>query len=201
MHQLPVTSRLLLLGLLAGACAGPSATGPADEQSSQTMPELAVEPGTAGTDRYVPILHRVFGQAVHRVARAQGEEQAKRLTAEARRRQQEVREALDAGDRELAQTRAAELDRFLASVSIRLFGPRVAGHVLAHARRAFHGFATRLEEAKLAGRDVTRLEQGFRAAGRHLEAARAAAGNENPIGALLHAARGADLLAHLHAAL
>ena len=81
---------LPVAALLLAACAdGPVA--PAEDADpnedaplSAVLPDLTPEPGTAGTDRYVPVLERVLKRAVWVIQEKQGDEAAGRVVAEAR---------------------------------------------------------------------------------------------------------------------
>jgi len=172
-----------------------------DAALSAVLPDLAPEPGTAGTDRYVPTLERVLTRALRVVREKQGDEAAARVLAEARSLARAVREAREAGDTAAVKDGVQRLEAFEARVGLRVFGVSLLRWVHQDAAGRLEALGARLKEASDAGRDVSRIADGAKLVRRYLAAAREAAGNERPVVALIHAAHALDLVIRLGAAL
>ncbi len=194
-------STLAAAALLLAACGTPATSPEVTDDAPLTtiMPDLAVEAGTAGTERYVPVLHRLLGHAVHHVARAHGKEAAEKILTEVKQVQGEIKAALERGDEEAARRGMMRLDHLAAMVTVRVFGPPVVGHVLQHGSQAFRALLQKIQAAEAAGHDVEGARKAAAVVAQHLGAARAAAEKGEPVAALVHGARALDLLARLHA--
>ena len=200
---------LLAIALLATAlssCADGSPLDPTDalafpddQPLATVLPDLAPEPGSAATDRYVPTLHRVLRRAVHVIREKRGVDAAAAVTAEVQRLQAEVRAAKEAGDKGALKEAVGKLDGFAARVGVKVFGPRLAGHVAADAAAQLRDLMPRLKAAAEAGQDVGRLVEGARGAQKALTAAKEARDNEKWVPALVLAARALDTVAKISA--
>jgi len=196
------------VALTLSACsdAGPAAPGAdfdleAGASLAAALPDLAPELGTAGTERYVPVLERIFVRSLRVVREKAGDEAAGGLATQARALRQAVRAAREAGDGEAVEEAVRKLEGFEARVGLRVFGFGLARHVHGEAAARLQALRGDLEAAKGAGRDVTRLVTGARLAARELAAAREAGGNDRPVVALVHAAHALDLVTRIAAAL
>lgn len=178
----------------------PGAT-PEDSPLTSVMPDLAADAGTAGTDRYVPVLERVLLRAVRTVREARGDDAADRIVAEYRRHRRELRAARESGDEALVREKTRRLEGFAGRIGLRVFGPSLVRHMYRHASGQLDSIVEKIRAAAEAGQDVTRISNGARHANRYLTAARTAAGNKNPLGALINSANAIDLLVRLHAAI
>jgi hypothetical protein len=206
MRRLASLSWLPATALLLSACAGPDALVPeADfdleggEILAAVLPDLAPEPGTAGTERYIPALDRILTRSLRAVRERAGEEAAGKLAAEARRLHQAVHAARQAGDEAAAAKALGEFEGFEARVGLRVFGPGLVRHVHADAAGRLEALLVRIEVAADAGRDMTRPEAGARLVRRDLATAREAAANGRPVAALVHAAHALDLVIRIAA--
>ena len=199
---------LSAVALLAAACAdsGPAAPTRSADLSEDTplsavLPDLAPEPGTAGTDRYVPALERILRRAVRVVGEKQGNEVAGKVVAEARALADSVRLAKQAGDTSAVKESMQRLEAFEARIGLRVFGVGLLWHVYRDAAGRLETLPARLNEASEAGRNVDRLAQGARLVRRLLAAAREEAANGRPVAALVHAGDALDLVIWVDAAL
>lgn len=197
-----------LLALAVSACADGGPAAPAEgfdldgnEPLAAALPDLTPEAGSAGTDRYVPTLPRIFRRALRVVRERAGAEAAERLATEARAHREAVRVAREAGDTAAYHEAVRKLEGLQARVGVRVFGTDVVRHVHAEAGRRLRAVADQLQAAKDAGRDVSRLEAGAQRARRSLAAARDAAGQGRMGVALVHAAHALDLVIRIAAAL
>lgn len=172
---------------------------PDDQPLATVLPDLAPEPGTSATDRYVPTLHRVMRRAVAVIKEKRGDDAAATVIEEARRLQAEVQAAKEAGDRAAFNSAAGKLDAFAARVGLRVFGPRLAAHVASDAAGQLRELIPRLEAAAAAGQDVGRLVTGARGAQKTLATARDAWDNERWVPALVLAARALDVVTKISA--
>ena len=201
-------SWLPVLALALSACsdAGPAAPEAdfdldAGAPLAAMLPELAPEPGTAGTDRYVPVLERIFTRSVRVVREKAGDEVAKKLVAEARTLHGAVRTAREAGDDVALAEAVRKLEGFEARIGLRVFGVDLVRHVHGDAAAKLRTVGEQIKAAEAAGRDVARLKAGARLAAQELAAAREAMGNERPVVALVHAAHALDLVTRIGALL
>lgn len=206
MRRLASLSSIILAAVTLGtACSESPVTGPEaardDGPLTGVMPDLTADAGTAGTDRYVPVLERVLQRAVRTVREARGDDAADRIVNEYRRLRQELRAARESGDAALVREKTRQLEGFAGRIGLRVFGPSLIRHTYRHASSQLDSLIEKIKAASEAGQDVTRIANGARLANRHLRAARTAAGNDNPLGALINAAHAVDLLARLHAAI
>jgi len=199
---------LPLLALLLSACSDGSLTAPAedttpagDQPMATVLPDLTPEPGSEGTDRYVPTLERILVRAVRVIREKAGDEAAGKVVAEARTLHQAVRAARDAGDQTALGQAIRRLEGFEARVGLRVFGAGVVRHVHADAAKRLDAVAAKIKAAADAGKDVTRAQQAAQTVRRHLAAAREAAGKEQMVVALVHAAHALDLVTRIGAAL
>jgi len=172
-----------------------------EEPLTATLPDLAPEPGTAGTERYVPVLERILHRAVGFIELRQGADAAARVSGEAQRLREAVREARETGDEAGVQAALRALEGFQARVGLRVFGVGLVRHVHGDATTRLQALRVQLREAADAGRDVSRLVAGAREVNRLLEAARSAAGKGQPLAALVLAAHALDLVTRIGAAL
>lgn len=166
---------------------------PEDQPLAAVMPDLAAEPGTAGTERYVPTLQRILRHAVGVIKEKRGEEAAAKVVAEAQRLQAEARAAKEAGDEAAFKEAVRKMEGFAARVGLRVFGPRLARHVAGDAAGKLQDLMPRLRAAAEAGQDVSRLVKGAQAAQKSLAAAREAWAADKPVVGLVLAARALDL--------
>ena len=191
--------------VVSGACSDTTTTGPApsvDETSLDLVPlDLVAAAGTAGTERYVPLLERVLRRAVAVVRESRGDDAATRIVTEYRRLRQEVAAARETGDQELIREKVNQLESFSGRVALRIFDTPVARRVLRYATAELESLRSGLRSAGAAGQDVSRLTDEARRASRYIGAAQTAAADGRPLTVLLHAAHAADLLARLQAAL
>lgn len=201
-------SWLPFIALLLTACSDGSPTTPADEAGLPgdepmvaVLPDLAPEPGTEGTERYVPALERVLARSVRVIREKVGDEAAGKVVAEARALHEAVRAARQAADQEALEEALGRLEGFEARVGLRVFGPELVRAVHADAARRLEAVAARIKAAAAAGRDVARAEQAAARVRRGLAAARDAATNGRPVVALVHAAHALDLVTALGAAI
>jgi len=197
---------LAALALVACSDGGPTALADegafeGDEPLTEVQPDLTPEAGTAGTERYVPVLERIFRRAAGVIRERQGEEAAQRVVAEAQRLREAVRAAREARDEGALQLAVKKLEGFEARVGLRVFGVGLVRHVHGDAAGELQRLRVRLKEAADAGQDVSRLVAGAREAKRLLDAARSAAGKNQPVAALIHAAHALDLVTRVEAAL
>lgn len=197
----------LPFALLLSACSDAGPAAPADgldldagQPLATVPPDLAPEPGTVGTDRYIPALERVFFRSVRVVREKAGEEAAGKLVAEARTLHQAVRAAREARDQEALQEALRKLEGFEARVGLRVFGPTLVRHVHADAAKRLEALSARIKAVADAGQDVSRAEEGARTVRRLLAAAREAAGNDRLVPALVHAAHALDMVTRIGAA-
>ena len=174
---------------------------PGDQPLAAVMPDLAPEPGSAGTERYVPTLLRVLRHAVAVIRERQGDEAAARVVAEAQRLHAEVRAAKEAGDEAAFKEAYQKMEGFSARVGLRVFGPRLARHVAGDAAGKLQDLMPRLRAAAEAGHDVSRFVKGAQAAQKSLAAAREAWENDRPVVGLVLAARALDLVTKIGAVL
>ncbi|NJD20115.1 MAG: hypothetical protein FIA95_12640, partial [Gemmatimonadetes bacterium] len=129
-------SWLPLLALISSACsdAGPAAPA-ADfdlegtEPLAAVLPDLAPEPETAGTERYVPTLERIFTRSARVVREKAGGEVAGKLVAGARTLRAAVRAAREAIDSAVVAEAVRKLEGFEARVGLRVFGAGLVRHV------------------------------------------------------------------------
>ncbi len=170
-----------------------------DAPLTGVLPDLAPEPGTAGTERYVPTLERILNRAVPVIKERQGEEAAQRVVAEARRLHAQVRAAREAGEEAAIQEAVRKLEGFSARVGLRVFGPQLVRRVHGDAAGKFEALRVRLKAAGEAGQDVSRQVAGAQQARRLLAASREAAERGEPVPALVHAAHALDLVIRIHA--
>ncbi len=199
---------LPVAALVLSACAENGALAPEDDFDlaggdplAAVLPDLAPEPGTVGTERYVPALERIFVRSVRVVREKAGDDAAGKLVAEARALHRAVGAAREAGDEAALAEALRKLEGFEARVGLRVFGPSLVRHVHGDAGTRLEALLVRIEAAADAGRDVTRLEAGVRQVRRDLAAARAAAGHGRPAVALVQAAHALDLVTRMNALL
>lgn len=199
---------LPILALTLSACGDAGPVAPADDFDIEgigtleaVLPELAPEAGTAGTERYVPTLGRIFLRALPVVREKAGPEAADRLVAQARSLQAAVKDARNAQDQAALEEAVRKLEGFQAGVGVRVFGVKLVRHVHGDAAAKLQKLAEQVKAAEDAGQDVTRQKAGAQVARRHLAAARDAAGKERPVVALLHAAHALDLVVRIAASL
>ena len=197
---------LLALALAACSDGGPVAPDadldlPGVEPLEAAVPDLAPDAGTAGTERYVPTLGRVFLRAVPVVRERAGKDAADRLVTQARTLHQAVKEARDAEDQAALGEAMRKLEGFQAGVGVRVFGVKLVRHVHGDAAAKLQKLGEQVKAAEEAGQDVTRQKAGAQLARRHLAAARDAAGKERPVVALIHAAHALDLVVRVAASL
>lgn len=199
---------LPLLALSLAACADAGPVAPADdfdlegtEPMEAVLPDLAPEAGTAGTERYVPTLGRVFLRAVPVVRERAGKDAADRLVTQVRTLHQAVKDAREAQDQAALEEAVRKLEGFQAGVGFRVFGVKLVRHVHGDAAGKLQKLSEQVKAAEDAGQDVTRQKAGAQMARRHLAAARDAAGKERPVVALLHAAHALDLVVRIAASL
>lgn len=183
---------LLVLGLLLSACE-PTPTSPAVEADGL---ELALTAEPARGERYVPLLHRLFGEAVRKVETERGAEAARQLAAEHLRLSRAAGEARAAGDTATARRLAQEAQGVAARVVARVF-PGAAERVLGLVGTQLEKLTARIAAAEAEGRDVARAKELAQRVRRLAAAARAELGSERAVAALLHATQAADLLASL----
>ena len=186
--------------VVGGACSDTTMTGPTPSLNELSL-DLVPAAGTAGTDRYVPLLERVLHRAVTVVRESRGDDAATRIVTEYRRLRREVVAARETEDQELIREKVSQLESFSGRVALRVFDTPVARRVLRYATAELESLGSRLRSASGAGQDVSRLADGARRASRYIRAAQTAAANGRPLAVLLHAAHAADLLARLQAAL
>jgi len=198
---------LPLLAILLSACSDGSPTAPADDlglpgdQAMATvLPDLTPEPGSEGTDRYVPTLERILIRAVRVIREKAGDGAAGKVVAEARSLHQAVRTAREAQNQQALEEALRKLEGFEARVGLRVFGAGVVRHVHADAAKRLDALAARIKAAADAGKDVTRAQQAAQTVRRHLAAARDAAGKQQMVAALVHAAHALDLVTRVAAA-
>lgn len=209
MTRRPLLAWLPLVALTLSACAGDGPMAPADDDVDPTsieamdaaVPDLAPEPGTAGTDRYVPTLGRVFRRALPVVRERAGAEAADGLVGHARTLQDGVRAAREAGDTAAVREAVRKLEGFQAGVGVRVFGVKLVRHLHGDAASRLLALADRLEAAEDGGLDVSRQKAGVQVARRHLAAARDAAAREKPVAALVHVSHALDLVVRIAASL
>jgi len=194
--------------MLLLACSDGGPTTLADEDAFEgeaplvsVLPDLAPEPGTAGTDRYVPTLERILRRGIGVIRERRGEDAAEQVAAEARELRAAIQVAREAGDVAAAQEAVKKLEGFSARIGLRVFGVGLVRHVHGDAAAKLQALRPRLKEAADAGRDVSRFVAGAQQAKRMLDAAKAAAQKGQPLGALIHAAHALDLVTRIHAAL
>jgi hypothetical protein len=206
MPRLTRFSWLPLAALILSSCAEHGVLAPepdfdleGGEPLAAVLPDLAPEPGTAGTERYVPVLERIFLRSLRVVREGAGEEAAGKLASEARALHQAVRTARDAGDETAVAEAVQKLEGFEARVGLRAFGPGLVRYVHADAAERLEALLVRVRAATDAGRDMTRAQTGARLVHRDLVAAREAAGNGRPVVALVHAAHALDLVIRITA--
>lgn len=180
-----------------GACSDTATTDPITSPITPSL-DLVPPPGTAGTERYVPLLERVLRRAIEVVRESRGDDGANRIVGEYRRLRGELEMARETGDEERIRNKVAQLDSFYGSVALRIFTESVGKRCLRYAAAELESLRVRLSSASAAGQDVERLVNGARRASRYIEAGRSAA---DPLSVLLHAAHAADLLARINAAL
>ena len=201
-------SWLPLFALILSACAENGPVAPAEESGldgvepvAAALPDLAPEPGTAGTERYVPALERVFVRSVRVVREKAGDDAAGKLVAEARALHQAVGAAREAQDETALAGALRKLEGFEARVGLRVFGPSLVRHVHGDAATRLEALLARIKAAADAGQDVSRPEAGARQVRRYLVAAREAAGKDQMVPALVHAAHALDLVTRIAALL
>ena len=203
-------SRIRWLPVLAVALTACSDNGPAapaeesdlsgDAPLAAALPDLAPEPGTAGTERYVPVLERILLRSIRVVRDKSGEAAAGRVTAEARALRAAVQAAHEAQDTAALQAAVQKLEGFSAQIGLRVFGVGLVRQVHQDAAGKLEALSARLKAASDAGRDVGRYAAGARSVRQQLAAARDAAGNGRSVGALVQAAHALDLVTRLRAA-
>jgi len=208
MYQRRLLAWLPAFVLLFAACGDGGPVAPAeeaglsgDEPLSAILPDLAPEPGTAGTDRYVPTLERILRRAVRVVRVRRGDEAAGEIVSAARSLADSVLAARQAGDTAAVRDAVHGLQTFKARVGIRVFGISLVRYVHGDAAGRLVILRARLNEASDAGRDVGRIANGAKLVQRYLAAAREAAENGRPVVALVQAAHALDLVIRLNAAL
>jgi hypothetical protein len=208
MHRYASLFWLPVVALVLSACSENSAVAPEDdfdlagsEPLATVLPELAPEPGTAGTERYVPVLGRIFVRSLRVVREKVGDEAAGKLAAEARSLHQTARAAREAGDETALAEALRKLEGFEARVGLHAFGPGLVRHVHADAAKRLEALLGRIEAAGTAGQDVSRAGARARQVRRDLAAAREAAGNDRLVVALVHAAHALDLVTRIDALL
>jgi hypothetical protein len=199
---------LPVVALVLSSCAESGALAPEDgfdlaagDPLAVVLPDLAPEPGTVGTERYVPALERIFVRSVRVVRDRAGVDAAGKLVAEARELHRAVGAAREAADETALAEALRNLEGFEARVGLRVFGPGLVRHVHGDAGTRLEALLVRIEAAAAAGRDVTRLEAGARQVRRGLAAAREAAGNDRLAVALVQAAHALDLVTRINALL
>lgn len=199
---------LPVLALVLAACGEGAPTDPVDSAAvdegqplAATLPDLAPEAGTAGTDRYVPTLERVLRHAVRVVKEKRGEEAAGKIVDGAQAIRAELRAAREAGDREAFAAARRKLEAYSARVGLRVFGERLPRRVAADAGDRLKAVTEALRAAHDAGEDVSRYVAAVRNAQRHMAAAREAWEGGRPVPALVHAATALDMAHRLQAAL
>ena len=198
---------LPVLALTLTACSEGGPVAPAEDLDlsgdaplAAALPDLAPEPGTAGTERYVPVLERILMRSIRVVRDEQGEVAAGRVTAEARALRAAVQAAHEAQDTEALKVAVQKLEGFSAQIGLRVFGVGLVRLVHQDAGGKLEALTARLKAASDAGRDVGRWAAGARAVRQHLAAARAAAGNGRTVVALVQAAQALDLVTRISAA-
>jgi hypothetical protein len=197
---------LPVLALTLTACSdGPVAPAedlglPGDAPLAAVMPDLAPEPGTAGTERYVPVLERILMRSIRVVREKHGEEAAGKVVAEARTLREAVRAAHEAQDTAALKAAVQKLEGFSAQIGLRVFGVSLVRHVHQDAAGKLEALTARLKAASDAGQDVGRWAAGARMVRQHLAAARDAAGMGRPVVALVQAAQALDLVTRITAA-
>jgi hypothetical protein len=188
---------------LAWACSDPVSSDPADSDEialTEVMPDLSPEPGTVGTERYVPALERMFRRAVAVVREERGDDKAQELVDGFRRRLASLQDARLSGDAELVRRAKQELDSFAAGIVLRVFGRPVLRHAIGHATTALDDLAADLRTASAAGTDISALTRPTRQTFALLDEARQAAGADEYIRALVLAATVLDRVARISAA-
>lgn len=197
---------LLVVALSACSDTGPVAPDPAFDLSdgeplAAVLPDLAPEPGTAGTDRYVPTLERVFRRSVRVIREKKRDDAAQAVTARARELHGQVGVAREAGDQAALAAAVRELKAYSAGVGLRVFGPGLARHVAGAAGARIRDVSAALRALHEAGEDVDRLVAATSTARRHLTAAHEAWEAERRVAALVHAAAALDIAVRVAAAL
>jgi hypothetical protein len=194
-------SALVLFSALLSACGEGGPTEPMDrldlpedQPLAAVMPDLSPDPGTAGTERYVPTLERVLRRSVGVIKMRMGEDAAAKVLAEVQRLQSELRAAKEAGDTEAFKRASQKFEGFAAQVGLRVFGAPLARHVHQDASQKLRELMPRLRAAAQAGQDLARLVQAVQGAERSLAAAREAWENEKPAVGLVFAARALDVV-------
>jgi hypothetical protein len=196
----PLVALLLAACADGGPLAGDEGLDPAEDGPlTAVLPDLAPEPGTAGTERYVPTLERILNRAVPVIREKQGEEAAQRVVAEARRLHADLRAAREGGDEAAVKEALRKLEGFCARVGLRVFGPQLIRRVHGDAAGKLEALRVRLKAAGEAGQDVSRQVAGAQQARRLLAASREAAERGEHVPALVHAAHALDLVIRIHA--
>jgi len=204
----PILRWFPLAALVFVACTDGGPVGLVDEGAfegeqalTSVQPDLAPDPGTVGTGRYVPVLERILRRATGVIRERQGDEAAQRVVAEAQSLREAVRIARQAGDEVGVQGAVRKLETLEARVGLRVFGVGLIRHVHQEATGELQTLRVCLREAASAGQDVSRLADGAQHAKRLLDAARTAAGKNQSAAALIHAAHALDLVTRIGAAL
>ncbi len=203
-------SRLRWLPVLAVALTACSESGPVspvedldpsgDAPLAAALPDLAPEPGTAGTERYVPVLERILLRSIRVLRDKAGEEAAGKAVAEARALRAAVQAAHEAQDTAAFKAAVQKLEGFSARIGLRVFGVGLVRQVHQDAAGKLEALSARLKAASEAGQDVGRYAAGARLVRQQLAVARDAAGKGRPVVALVQSAHALDLVTRIGAA-
>ena len=183
---------LLLLTLVAGACES-APTTPALEAEG---PDVSFATALTADQKPVPMLARLFEQAIARVRAEKGKATATQATAEYRRLLQAARSAHSAGDSETARKRMQEAQVVAARVVARVF-PHAAEPVLGLVAEHLAALHRRIDAAEASGAGVARAREAAQRISRLHSAATVELQDGRRVPALVHATMAADLLAGL----
>lgn len=152
---------LLLPVLLAVSACEDTPTAPADPAADLGLTGLRGDggllgaPGARGPGM---VLGTLFRRALVQVSEEQGRDAAVALLDEVRAQHEAARAARQAGDRDAALAAMEAVRLRQAEIIVEVLGPGVVDEVMARARESVARLVERVEQARAAGRDVSRIE-------------------------------------------
>lgn len=196
---------LTALVAVAGACNQDKPTAPDPSASivalTAAQAELAGIAGALPTASHtdpatapVPLLARLTRISLERLTVAGADDLKARIVAELRARQEELRLAVQSGDREAILHAKRAFDQVSARVVVAVMSPRIVPEVIHHVARQLRALRERLDAAAADGRDVAGPRRVLANVAAMLAESRAQFERGNHVGALLLATSAGDRL-------
>lgn len=195
---------LAALLLLVGACKRDKPTEPSLSDAAAlavAQADLAAIanalPTASHTDPATsppPLLSRLTHIALERLTNAGADDAKARIVAELRARHEQLRLAVESGDREAILQAKRAFEQVSARVVVAVLSPRIVPEVIQHVSRQVRTLSERLDAAAAEGRDVAGPRRVLRHVVAILTESRAQFERGNHVAALLIATTAADRL-------